>query len=70
VIGQDLRSRRVPLAGILRACRDLAKGTQAARLEERATAELEGYWLFTAVSDYRRVSAPVVWTFDGPTGGW
>ena len=41
VTGQDLRSRRVPLADILRACRDLAKDTQAVRLEERATAEME-----------------------------
>jgi hypothetical protein len=53
VIEQDVRSRRVPLADILCACRDMAKDTQAARLEEWATAELEGYWPFSAVSDYQ-----------------
>jgi hypothetical protein len=31
----------------------LAQDTQAARLEERATADLEGYWPFSAVSDYQ-----------------
>ena len=68
-IEQDLRSRSVPLADILRACRSLAKEAQAVHLEEWATAELEGYWPLASVPDYRRVSAPIVSTFDVPHRG-
>jgi AbiTii len=30
---------------------------------------LEGYWPFNAVPDYRRISAPIVWTVDVPYRG-
>lgn len=66
---RDVRDHTVPLAGILCTCRDVARQIRAVHVNEWVTAELDGYRPFTAVPDYRRVPAPILWTFDVPFRG-
>jgi AbiTii len=66
---REARDRAVPLADVLRSFLVLAEQTQAVKLRGWATAELEGYWPFNAVPEYRRVPGPILETFDVPYRG-
>jgi hypothetical protein len=65
---QDVLDRTVPLADVLRSCLILAGQTRAAQVRDWATAELKGYRI-SAVPDYRKVAAPILWAFDLPYRG-
>ncbi len=67
-IERDVLDSTVPLTDVLRSCLYLARRTQAAQLDEWASAELQGYRL-DAVPDYRKVAAPILRTFDVPGRG-